>query len=326
MECEYCKTIVKSKYNLKSHLLKNKTCLKSRGLQMESNFVCRGCKLSFTVNFNLSIHHETCRIYQNLLISEEYERKITELNDKHNREVYRILGHNKDLEDKHKNEINRTVKDLEDKYKNEINTRDRTIRDLQFQLDKMFSTIEKLAAQAIDKTTITTTTNNTNNNNSRNIYSDKYCLDNLTEEYITEKLQEHMTEQVFMLGQRGVAQICSAHLVKTPDDKVLIKCSDASRKKFKYNDDKGNIREDYDARIFTEKIIKPIMKVSKEVYDTIIENIEAEREKTEEDDHRKKSQLNDKSIKAFGCYAQIINIDNQNENSDFKNELAILTK
>ena len=87
MECEYCKTIVKSKYNLKSHLLKNKTCLKLRGLDMISNFLCKGCQLSFTTNFNLTIHHYSCKYYQCLLIREECDKTIKDLNDKYNKEI-----------------------------------------------------------------------------------------------------------------------------------------------------------------------------------------------------------------------------------------------
>ena len=135
-----------------------------------------------------------------------------------------------------------------------------------------------------------------------------------------------MTEQVFMEGQRGVARLCTEHIIKTPDNKVLLKCSDASRKKYKYIDENGNIKEDYEARIFTKKIIDPIMKVSKDVYDTILDDIEYEKENIREDDYVRKSQLNDKAVKAFGCYAQIINIDNPDQNSEFKTELAILNK
>jgi len=45
MECEYCKLVLKSNYNLKSHLKNNKACLKVRGLEMVSKFTCKDCNL-----------------------------------------------------------------------------------------------------------------------------------------------------------------------------------------------------------------------------------------------------------------------------------------
>jgi hypothetical protein len=291
MECEYCKTILKSKYNLKSHLLKNKTCLKLRGLDMISNFLCKGCQLSFTSNFNLTIHHDSCKYYQCLLIREECDK---------------------------------TIKDLNDKYNKEIEYRDKIIKDLNTQNEKFLLTIEKLASQAIDKTQANITTNN--HTNIRNIYSDQYFLENISEDFVKRKCQNYLTEQVFMEGQRGIAQLCSEHIINTPDKKVLLKCSDTSRKKFKYIDEKGNIKEDHEARVFTEKVFEPIKKVSQDVYETILTDIEGEQETVEEDDYSKKSQLRDKTMRAIDCFAQIINIDNPNQNSEFKTELAILNK
>ena len=309
MECDHCKTILKSKYNLKSHLLKNKTCLKLRGLDMISNFSCKGCQLSFTSNFNLTIHHNTCKSYQYILIREECEKTIKDLNDKYSKEI-----ENRD----------KTIKYLNDKYSKEIEHRDKIIKDLNTQNEKFLLTIEKLASQAIDKTQANITTNN--HTNIRNIYSDKYFLENISEDFVKRKCQNYLTEQVFMEGQRGIAQLCTEHIINTPDKKVLLKCSDTSRKKFKYIDEKGNIKEDHEARTFTEKVFEPIKKVSKDVYETILTDIEGEQEAVEKDNYSKKSQLRDKTMRAIDCFAQIINIDNPNQNSDFKTELAILNK
>ena len=55
------------------------------------------------------------------------------------------------------------------------------------------------------------------------------------------------------------------------------------------------------------------MKVSKNVYDTILDDIEYEKENSEANDYSRKSRLNDKAFKAFGCYAQIINIDDPDQ-------------
>ena len=336
MECEYCKLIFKTKYTLKAHLSTNKTCLKIRGLVLDNKFACIACNQTCTSNINLNLHTEICKKFIVLKSKEEFEKNLQqEINDlilQHKKEILDkdkeindlILQHKKEILDKDK-EINDYKKEIS--YKNKeikelTNSKDEKIKDLQAQLDKMFSTIEKLAFQAIDKPTGTT---NVTNNNVRNIYSDKYFLDKLTSEEVNKKCQNYLTEQVFFGGQKGIAQMCSDHIIKTKDNKVLLTCSDVSRKKFKYMDENGNLKEDYEARTFTEKVFEPIKKVSQDVYENILLDIKDEQER-EQIDYNRKSVLNDKTMKAIDCFSQIVNIDNPSCNSDFKNELAILNK
>ena len=328
MECEYCKLILKSKYILKAHLLNNKACLKIRGLEMESKFTCKDCNLSFISNINLNIHLEICKKYIIRIYQEEYELKISN-KDKEISDL--ILQHNKEINDL-KLYKDKEISDLILQYNKELlekdkkiieltNSKDEKIKDLQAHLDKMFSTIEKLASQAIDKPTGTTNVTN----NVRNIYSDKYFLDKLTPEEVKKKCQNYLTEQVFFGGQKGIAQMCTDHIIKTKDNKVLLTCSDVSRKKFKYIDENGNLKEDYEARTFTDKVFEPIKKASQVVYENILSDIKDEHEQSE-DNYNRKSVLNDKTMKAIDCFAQIVNIDNPSCNSDFKTELAILNK
>ena len=222
-------------------------------------------------------------------------------------------------------EKDREIKDLETSFIKEQEHKDEKIKDLQTQLDKMFSTIEGLAKQAIDKPNTTT-----NNVNVRNVYSDKYFLEKLTQEDIRHKCRNYLTEEVFFQGQRGIARMCTEHVIHTKDNKVLLTCSDVSRKKFKYMDELGNIKEDYDAITFTEKVIGPIKQVSKEVYDHIVSSIKDEREqlehKKDQESMERKTTLHYKTDMAADCFQKIIFIDMPNDNSDFKNELARLNK
>jgi len=300
--CEFCQTILSSKYVLKNHIINNKACLALRNLELKTDFLCNGCNQYSVDMKKLNVHQEGCKPYQYFLIKEEYNKEICDIKLQHKKEI----------------------SDLIREHKKEISHKDEKIKDLQTHLDKLFSTIEKLASQAIDKptgTTITTTTNN----NVRNIYSDKYFLDKLTPEELNKKCQNYLTEQVFFGGQKGIAQMCSDHIIKTKDNKVLLTCSDVSRKKFKYMDENGNLKEDYEARTFTEKVFEPIKKASQVVYENILSDIKDEQEHLE-DDYNRKSVLNDKTMKAIDCFAQIVNIDNPSSNSEFKNELAILNK
>ena len=350
MECEYCKISFSTKYNLTAHLKKSKTCLKLRGLGLESNFICVECNSVFANKINLSVHTTTCKKYILKKTEEEHETTIKKIKEEHEtiikkirkefeeseqtkeKELLNLLDEKdrnfKNIQIEHKNSTesyDMVIIQLKESHQREIETNENIIKDLQSQNEKLMLTIEKLASQAIDKTQTNITTHHTNNN-SRNIYSDKYLLGNISEEFVQRKCQNYLTPQLFMEGQKGIAKLCTTHITQTPDKKVLLKCTDASRKKFKYIDEHGNIIEDYDARAFIEKVFQPIKKVTDIIYNTMVGDIEEEQENTEEDDYDRKSQLHDKLFKIMDCYARIINIDNPNQNSEFRTELAILNK
>jgi len=354
MECEHCKLVLKSKYTLKTHLSSNKSCLKLRGLEMNSKFVCKDCNISFISKLNLNVHLETCKKYIIRVVKEDHFNEIKNI-----KQEYELIINKKDkitneLHEKYKKELKNSkenndkilldiqsnnakeIIDLQTNHSKEIKTlkefNDKMVKDLQNQLDKMFSTIEKLASQAIDKPNTSNTTSVTTNNVRNNIFSDKYFLENIKPEDVKHKFHNYLTEQVFFSGQKGIAQLCTDHIIKTKDKKVLLTCSDVSRKKFKYVDELGNVKEDYEARTFTEKVFEPIKEVSQQIYQNIISDVQDEQEQLENIEdiqqiyYGRKSVLHDKTMKAIDCFAQIVNIDNPNHNSDFKNELAILNR
>ena len=350
--CEFCKSELSSKYSLKNHLLKNKNCLALRNLQLKTNFICKSCSNYFTDIHKLSTHYQTCKLY----IEEKYNDEINIMKDNHSNYIKQInilkeqieenKKENEEIKNNYEKEINilkeqieenkkenaeiknnyekeikdnheKEIKEIKDIHEKEINIIKEYTKKIETQHDKMFSSFEKLATQTKQ------TTNVTNNNN---IYSDKFFLENLSQEDIKRKCQNYLTEQVFMGGQRGIAQMCSEHIIKTPDNRVLLKCVDTSRKKFKYIDENGNMKEDHEARTFTEKVFEPIKQMSTLVYENILSDIKDEQDQLEQTEYSRKSLLHDKTFKAIDCFAKIINIDNPNENTEFKNELAILNK
>ena len=260
-------------------------------------------------------------------IEETHKKEKKEYIQEKEAEIINIKSLYETEKEKYMKEKEKEIKDLETAFNKEQEHKDEKIKDLQTQLDKMFSTIEGLAKQAIDKPNTTTTNNNVN---VRNVYSDKYFLEKLTPEDIKHKCRNYLTEEVFFQGQRGIARMCTDHVIHTKDNKVLLTCSDVSRKKFKYIDENGNVKEDYDAIAFTEKVIGPIKQVSKEVYDHIVSNIKDEREqledKKDQESMERKTTLHYKTDMAADCFKKIIFIDMPNDNSDFKNELARLNK
>ena len=320
MECEHCKLVLKSKYNLKSHLENNKSCLKLRGLETSCKFVCKDCNGSFVSNMNLKVHLEICKNHITRTHEEDKTKKIEELTLEKDKVITELYSEIKAERKTHQKEI----KDIQAGFEKEREAHEKTVKDLQAQIDKMFSTIENLAKQAIDKPNATTTINT---NNVKNVYSDKYFLDKLTPEDIKHKCRNYLTEQVFFQGQRGIARMCTEHIIHTKDNKVLLTCTDVSRKKFKYVDEHGNIKEDYDARAFMEKVIGPIKQVSQEVYENILSDVKYEREELEHkkdlESMERKTALHYKTDMATDCYRQIIFIDNPDDNHEFRTELAI---
>ena len=143
---------------------------------------------------------------------------------------------------------------------------------------------------------------------------------------VKRKCQNYLTEEIFLQGQRGIAKLCTDHIIKTKDNKALMICTDASRKKFKYMDEQGNLKEDHEARAFTEKVSKPIKDVSKIVYENILSDVKYEKENVEETDYSRKAVLNDKELSAIDCFVKITCFDHPDHNNDYKNELAILNK
>jgi len=295
--CSICKTSVSTKYVLKNHMETNRTCLAMRNLELKTKFSCNGCSTCFLDVNKLNSHQECCKLYQKDVLSKEMYIEIK-----------------KEFEQK-------MNEDYEKKLKEQMLYYEKIIKDLQVQNDKLFSTIENLAAKAIERPT----TNNVTTNIRAN-FSDKYLLDNIKEEDIKMKFRNYLTEETFMGGQRSIAKICTDHIIKTKDKKVLLTCTDTSRKKFKYMDESGNIKEDHDARIFTEKVSKPIKAISRDVYDSILFDVKSEKETLDQYDYSRKAFLNDKELSAIDSYVKITCFDDPDHNNDFKNELAILNK
>jgi len=318
--CEYCSTVLKNKYNLKAHLSNNKNCLKMRSIPLDNKFVCTGCDSIFTLKANLSKHIDTCKSYNKVIREEKKEKESTENLTK--------FYETKMVELKEQYErINETkMVELKERYERTINEikkiNERTIDELRVQNRNLLASFEKVATHAVDRPTTTTTTIN----NIKNQFSDKYFMDNITQEEVKRKCQNYLTEEVFLEGQRGIAKLCTEHIIKTNDHKALMLCTDTSRKKFKYIDDIGNLKEDFEARVFTEKVSKPIKDVSKIIYETILSDVKIEKDNLECDNYSRKAYLNDKELKTIDCFVKISYFDHPEHNMEFKNELAILNK
>jgi len=64
--------------------------------------------------------------------------------------------------------------------------------------------------------------------------------------------------------------------------------------------------------------------ITKEIYDKVIERIDAERERLSSDDRSRREKLLDDSMRAQQVYMDNLNFDDLNYNQDFMHELCVL--
>ena len=332
INCEFCKLNFKTKYNLKNHIINNKACLKLRGLKLESKHICNGCQLNFTNNTNLCNHLEICTKYIIMNIVEESNKKIKEVKDIHEKE---LIKQEEKLKNIHTKELDK--KDLyykekllkqEEKLK-EIQTKYETLQqqyaevkeEYKVRQNKFDSVLERLAVDAVNKPSSSTTNNTVNN--IRNVLSSTYTLEKLDENELIEDMRKNYTENQFKKGQRGLAEYLFKNKLKTPDDKLMICCSDKSRKKFKILDSFGNIKEDIEARFLCEKIKGPVRLVSTEIFEKIRDNLCSQQENEELSDGQQTRLINDME-KVGEDFINIYKFDEHESNVEFINELSVL--
>jgi hypothetical protein len=198
---------------------------------------------------------------------------------------------------------------------------DKTITKLELKISQCDAFIQTLAREGSNKVT---TTNNTVNNTIRNHLSSTYTVEGLEPKQLEDTMRQHYTESDFFGGQKRLADFWVDHVIKTPDNKMMVCCTDVSRKKFKILDIQGNLKEDIEARLLCKKLKVPVKMVTKEIYDTVIERIEAERDRLSSDDRSRREKLLDDSMRAQQMYMDNLNFDDLNYNQDFMHELCVL--
>lgn len=88
--CQYCSTTFKNSSNLKQHIIGSKTCLKSRGVKIESKYTCKGCEGVFMTKINFSVHQQSCKEYSILTYKEENE-ELQRINTFNNNRIVELL-------------------------------------------------------------------------------------------------------------------------------------------------------------------------------------------------------------------------------------------
>jgi hypothetical protein len=334
--CFHCNSTFKNKTVLQTHIKTNKKCLSIRGLSFETKHVCDGCKTMYISLVHLNLHHESCKDYQTLIVDKKYKDEFEQY--KKEQEIER-----KEIEKKFKDEFEQYKKEKETHFTDMLQKKNREIEDLKKsydnineqlltlkeeyknKTDKYEGILESLARDAVNKTTTTNTTNTVNNNMLREHLSTQYTMDALTDKQLEQRIRLCMTEKIFWEGQKGLAKMCVESIIKTPDNKMMICCTDTSRGKFKLFDVKGNLKEDIDARLFTDRVGKFIKIVGNEIREAIQDGIDNKSSMLEEKNGHEKDQLLKKMEQLGYSLFDVFNVDDHERNKVFRNELAALS-
>jgi len=271
-------------------------------------------------------------------VQEEHQKEIEKNKEEYHKEIETYKKNNNEQQFK-LNEQEKTIKNLQheskdydtlkidhkilkEKYEDLKNQYEKTISKLEQKISQCDSFIQTLAREGSNKPT--TKTNNKINNTIINALSTDYTLEKLEQKQLEETMRQHYTERDFFNGQKGLANFCLERIIKAPDGKMLICCSDISRKKFKILDVNGNLKEDIEARLLCQKLKIPIQNITKEIYDKIQDKIDQERSRLSDNDSSRREKLLDDSMRAQKVYIDNMNFDDLNYNQDFMHELCVL--
>lgn len=237
-KCEICFNIFKNNSILSNHKRTAKYCLKMQNKENDK-YNCEYCDKKFTTKYSLELHCINCNIRKELENKENNSSHKKQL--KEQKEKYELLL----KEQKDKYEL--LLKDQENKYelllKEQENKYEIKIKDLQNQ-------IRDLASLAISKPT-----HIHNKHTQQHTQNINQIINNLTP--ITE---QHLEEQAKFLtldhiknGVNGYVQYALEYPLK---DKII--CTDYSRRKVKYKDEKGKITDDPEMVTLSQKLFKAI--------------------------------------------------------------------
>ena len=335
LSCEFCDKTFTNKTVLKTHQNTNKKCLAGRGLLLTTEYKCDACSIVCITSKVMEKHFEVCVKY----IVLKYERELDKLKlhlsevdgrcKKQSDDIIMYKERLKKLETLPSNEDFYQLK-MENKFlEKQLQKRpsneefDQLKIDNKFlekQLEKAEKQIEKLQEGASTQTqqiistllqkASDTSPPSTTNNSIRNLLSTTYTLDKLTPESIEEMFESKYSADMFMEGLEALGKHIATIFMKTPDHKLMMCCSDMSRKVCKYFDHLHNLREDDKVQNLCQVMKKPVCAVLGRLYKKCVEDLD--KKYIDNDDTRFIEQQKLDSI-----YTDLFHFHENHNNNDF---------
>jgi len=248
-KCEICFNVFKSKSNLYNHKRTAKYCLKMQNKENDK-YQCEYCDKKFTTKYSLELHCMSCNARKELENKENdnnHKKQLRDQENKHNKQLKEMENNYKqqlkEQENKHKQHLKEWLREMENKHKQQLKEQEEKyetkIKDLQNQ-------IKELATLAISKPT------NIHNGNTQQINQIINNLTPITEQHLKEQA-EFLTLDHIKNGVNGYVQYALEYPLK---DKII--CTDYSRRKIKYKDEKGDVTSDPEMATLSQKLFKAI--------------------------------------------------------------------
>jgi hypothetical protein len=187
-------------------------------------------------------------------------------------------------------------------------------------VDSQLKHANDMVEKCIDRPTVTN--NNHHHNHINNILVDGKTFAEMTDPERIQEIARQKMRPYWLKGQAGVAEFLYNHVICVDDDKKLIACTDASRKKIKYTNDKNEVEDDLGATKFIAKVYQPIRTVSNELHDNITEQIQ-EDESSHKIDRFSAELQREQAIQAA---MDIVRIRDSERNQSFTTKLCSLAK
>jgi hypothetical protein len=320
--CGRCSKTFVTKYTLKKHIdshicdQKNQV-QKVKKTKDDHTCISKRCQYKTPSNSDMQKHLKTCKYIETdniiLQIIHESDYKMNEFKIQYEKQI-------EQLRQDYEKQIEQLRVDV-----------DQSKEMLQFQKECMEKEQERMASlleKALTKPNITTNTTTNikgNHNNLQNILASPELYEKQVDPDRIKAIDHSIIEKHFWLGQKGIARFCVDHIVKTSEQdgsKLLLCCTDPSRKRFKYIDATNQIVEDMEARHFINLVSVPIKTVCRDVFDNIVRKIEEDKKDTT--DAFDLDLLENKTNIAQQKLLEINDMGDHTRNSEYKTEMSIL--
>jgi hypothetical protein len=246
MECEFCKTTLKSLSSLNYHKKTNKKCLEKQNILTDKFIPCEFCNKIFA-NKTLKIHLLSCKnkkeTEKDKLIENMKKEKddIIKEKDQIIEEKDNLLNEKNDIIDK-KDNLLKEKDDIIGEHRKEILFLQNRILELEVE-NKIYSKdhdlVKNLASQP--KTT----------NNKIKVMNNFFDNPEKVKQLVDEKLtQDHICD-----GQKGVAQFAINFLLRDDEGNINYFCTDSSRSIFKFQNSDGELEKDIKAIKLTNMLL-----------------------------------------------------------------------
>ena len=228
MECEFCKTTLKSLSSLNYHKKTNKKCLEKQNILTDKFIPCEFCNKTFA-NKTLKIHLLSCK-----------NKKVKEKDD-----IIEELLKEKDEIIKERDDIIKERDDIIEQKDEIIEEMKNRILELEVE-NKIYSKDHDLVKNMASQPKITT-----NNNNKIRVMNNFFDNPEKVKQLVDEKLtRDHICD-----GQKGVAQFAINFLLKDDEGNINYFCTDTSRSMFKFQNSEGEIEKDVKAIKLTNMLL-----------------------------------------------------------------------